>query len=118
MTKLKSKQDIELEDLERELEQKLIGHIKPIQNSSWKPYKTFINNLKTKSTIAKDETIKQLEKDLVKEQKKEQRQLMKEIKKLSKELGMTKMYKDIKKVNTEIKNTENYQKIVKKQKNV
>ena len=84
MTKLQIKKDLELEELERELEQKLIGHIKPIQNNNWKPYKQFISELKTKTkpTKTQDETIKQLEKDLVKEQKKEQKQIMKDIKKL------------------------------------
>ena len=81
MTKFQSKEDIELQELERELEQKLIGHIKPIQNNNWKPYKQFIKDLKTKAkpTKTQDETIKQLEKDLVKEQKKDQKQLMKDI---------------------------------------
>jgi hypothetical protein len=120
MTKLKSNEDLEIEELERELEQKLIGHYKPIQNNTWKPYKQFISDLKTKAkpTKTQDETIKQLEKDLEIELKKEQKQILKDIKKLSKQLGMTKMYKSIKKANTEIKNTENVQKVIKKQKNV
>ena len=48
-SKLKSKEDLELEKLDRELEQKLVGHIKPIQNKNWKPYKQFIKDLKTKA---------------------------------------------------------------------
>ena len=30
--------NFEIDELERELEQKLVGHIKPIQNNTWKPY--------------------------------------------------------------------------------
>jgi hypothetical protein len=43
---------------------------------------------------------------------------LKEIKKLSKELAMSKMYRDIKKVNKEVKFTEKYLKLTKGKKDV
>ena len=36
----------EIEELEREFEKKLIGHIKPINESKWVPYNKFIKKIK------------------------------------------------------------------------
>jgi len=59
--------NLELENLEKEFENKTKDHYKP--SNKWVPYEKFIKQNKTKSKVSElDTTTKQLNKDLIKEQ--------------------------------------------------
>ena len=57
-----------IQKLEKELEEKLKDHNKPIQNNAWVPYEKFINDIKENKKKNKpkqtDDTIRQMNLDL------------------------------------------------------
>jgi len=114
---MKTKEDLELEQLEKEFENKLKGTNVP--KSNYVPYKSFIKKLESKTkNIVDDKVIKELEKDLIREQKKDHKNLFKEVKKLYKQIGFTNLYKQLKRTENQVKQSEIHTKNTKKQKNI
>ena len=98
--------DIELQELEKEFEDKLKDHYIPKPNKNWIPEKEFIKQQleKKKYRALKNIDIKTLiefEKDLIKEQQSEIKQKLKQVNKAFKKLDMKKL-----KINKAIKSYE------------
>jgi hypothetical protein len=106
----------EIDELERELEEKLKDHNKPTNKNTWVPYEKFIKDVKKKKPVEQpkfiDKYTKQLYKDLEKQQKYDQKELLKDIKKLSKELKMFKFYKNLVSSDEKIKTVKNQKPLV------
>ena len=108
--------NFEIDELERELEEKLKDHNKPKNKNTWIPYEKFIKDAKKKKPVEQpkfiDKYTKQLYKDLEKQQKYDQKELLKDIKKLSKELKMFKFYKNLVSSDEKIKTVKNQKPLV------